>query len=416
MSLHTEYTLSQSATMSIVLEALHELVDYELAVVLEFDGKDILRVHTATGPLSDSNLHKFSLSLKKRPDIRLLLDAGKPHLFIEDEEHVDTYDQILDMPDGHSCLVAPLVVAGEVIGLLTLDHRSCGVFSEEILNFIGVISRLIAIALVQAKRETTLHDVNTRLAEERNRLLSRDSNIFRSFVGESPAWQSVIDLITLVSATESPVLLLGETGTGKEEAARLIHRLSARSDGPFVAVNCSALPTSLAESELFGHEKGAFTGAHGLRKGRFELANGGTLFLDEAGDIPLEIQPKLLRVLQEGLFERVGGEQPIHADVRIIAATNEDISQAVNSGKFREDLFYRLSVFPIQLPPLRARENDSVLLAEVFARRLREREGWEQLSFSAEALDTLPCRDWPGNVRELKNAVERAAILARGKE
>ena len=310
----------------------------------------------------------------------------------------------------------PLIAGGEVIGLLTLDHRSCGIFSREILNFIGVISRLIAIALQQARREADLQDVTVRLAGERNRLLSSKSDAYRSFAGESPAWKAVVDMLTLVSATSSPVLILGETGTGKEEAARLIHRLSPRSDGPFVAVNCSALPATLAESELFGHEKGAFTGAQALRKGRFELANGGTLFLDEAGDLPQEIQPKLLRVLQEGLFERVGGERSVHVDVRIVAATNADLSKAVADGRFREDLFYRLSVFPVSLPPLRERGNDVLLLAEFFARRLREEPGWENLSFSADALDMLLCREWPGNVRELKNAVERAAILARGGE
>jgi len=313
-------------------------------------------------------------------------------------------------------MVSPLIAGGEVIGLLTLDHRSCGIFSREILNFIGVISRLIAIALQQARREADLQDVTVRLAGERNRLLSSKSDAYRSFAGESPAWKAVVDMLTLVSATSSPVLILGETGTGKEEAARLIHRLSPRSDGPFVAVNCSALPATLAESELFGHEKGAFTGAQALRKGRFELANGGTLFLDEAGDLPQEIQPKLLRVLQEGLFERVGGERSVHVDVRIVAATNADLSKAVADGRFREDLFYRLSVFPVSLPPLRERGNDVLLLAEFFARRLREEPGWENLSFSADALDMLLCREWPGNVRELKNAVERAAILTRGGE
>lgn len=313
-------------------------------------------------------------------------------------------------------MVSPLTANGEVIGLLTLDHRSCGIFSRQILNFIRVISRLIAIALVQSRREVTLRDETARLAGERNRLLSSGADVYRSFAGESPAWKSVVDMISLVSATASPVLILGETGTGKEEAARLIHRLSPRSSGPFVAVNCSALPASLAESELFGHEKGAFTGAQALRKGRFELADGGTLFLDEAGDLPQEIQPKLLRALQEGCFERVGGETPVHVDVRIVAATNADLAKAVAKGRFREDLFYRLSVFPLSLPPLRERGNDILLLAEFFARRLREQSGWENLSFSSEALDMLLCRQWPGNVRELKNAVERAAILARGGE
>jgi transcriptional regulator with GAF, ATPase, and Fis domain len=181
-----------------------------------------------------------------------------------------------------------------------------------------------------------------------------------------------------------------------------------------VAVNCSALPASLAESELFGHEKGSFTGAQALRKGRFELAHGGTLFLDEIGDLPLEIQPTILRALQEGRFERVGGESPVSVDVRIVAATHVDLAAAVEAGTFREDLFYRVAVFPVRMPPLRERGQDSILIAELFAARLRTRPGWQDLAFSADALDLIARRDWPGNVRELRNAVERAAILAKG--
>ncbi len=420
MPLNTDRTLSQIAdlapesTMTIVLEALRELVDYELAVILDYDGEDTLRVHTATGPLSGPRLHRFSLSLANRPDLAALLAAGQPHLFATDELHVDTYEEILDMPDGHSCLAAPLSFNGRSIGLLTLDHRSCGIFSPEILSFIRVISRLIAIALRQSESTRLLRENNTRLLEERNRLLSRETGAFTDFIGSSSVWMEVIDLVKLVASADSPVLVLGETGTGKEEAARAIHRLSARAHGPFVALNCSALPASLAESELFGHEKGSFTGAQGLRKGRFELAHGGTLFLDEIGDLPPEIQPKLLRALQEGRFERVGGESGVDVDVRIIAATHVDLERAVAEGKFREDLFYRISVFPLHLPPLGERGDDVLLLAERFASRLRERSGWESLSFSPEALENLLHREWPGNVRELRNVIERAAILCRG--
>ena len=327
---------------------------------------------------------------------------------------MDAYAEILDLPEGHSCLAAPLVVEGTAIGLLTFDHRTCGVFSEQILRFIGVISRLIAVALVQSEASRSLRDRNHLLLEERNRLLEWDSATFRNLAGTSPAWIEALDAIKLVAATASPVLLQGETGTGKEEAARAIHRLSDRADGAFIAVNCSALPPALAESELFGHEKGSFTGAHALRRGRFELAHGGTLFLDEIGDLPLEIQPKILRALQEGCFERVGGEVPVSVDLRVVAATHVDLGVAVEAGTFREDLFYRIAVFPIRMPPLRERGQDAILIAELFADRLRARPEWKNLAFTADALDQIARRDWPGNVRELRNAVERAAILSRG--
>ncbi len=406
--------LAPEGTMDIVLESLRQLIDYELAVILSFEGKDTLRVRTMKGPLATRRLADFSISLLERRDLALLLAAGEPRLLSTERGFVDTYAEILDLPEGHSCLAAPLTVEGTAIGLLTFDHRSCGVFSDQILRFIGVISRLIAVALAQSEASRNLRDRNRLLLEERNRLLSRDAEAFRDLAGTSPVWVEALDAVKLVAATESPVLLLGETGTGKEEAARAIHKLSARAAGPFVAVNCSALPASLAESELFGHEKGSFTGAQALRKGRFELAHGGTLFLDEIGDLPLEIQPKILRALQEGRFERVGGESPVSVDVRIVAATHVDLGAAVEAGTFREDLFYRVAVFPIRMPPLRERGQDSILIAELFAARLRSRPGWQDLAFSAEALDLIARRDWPGNVRELRNAVERAAILAKG--
>ncbi|OHD20743.1 MAG: AAA family ATPase [Spirochaetes bacterium GWB1_59_5] len=409
-----EAMMAPERTMDIVLDSLRELIDYELAVVLGYSGDDRLIVRTMKGPLASPRLAGYSISLAERTDLAALLATGKPRLFLTDDDYIDTYADILDLPAGHSCLAAPLVIDGTAIGLLTLDHRSCGVFSEQILRFIGVISRLIAVALAQSEASRALHDRNSRLTAERNRLLKHDAEAFRDLAGSSQAWLSALDSIKLVAATESPVLLLGETGTGKEEAAKAIHRLSPRSAGPFVALNCSAMPASLAESELFGHEKGSFTDARSLRRGRFELADSGTLFLDEIGDLPLEIQPKLLRALQEGTLERVGGETPVRVDVRIIVATHEDLGTAVDAGRFREDLFYRVAIFPLRMPPLRERHGDAILLAELFASRLRARPGWGSLSFSEDALRLLETTPWPGNVRELRNAVERAAILARG--
>jgi len=406
--------LAPERTMETVLDSLGELIDYELAVVLGLSRDGRLTVRTMKGPLASPRLAGYSIALSSRDDLARLLAAGKPKLFNTDEAHVDTYAGVLDLPDGHSCLAAPLVVEGRSIGLMTLDHRTCGVFSDQILRFISVISRLIAVALIQSEASRALQDRNNQLVAERNRLLDSGAEEFRSLAGASRSWLSALDSIKLVASTESPVLLLGETGTGKEEAARAIHRLSPRAAGPFIAVNCSAMPAALAESELFGHEKGSFTDAKALRHGRFEMANGGTLFLDEIGDLPPEIQPKLLRALQEGSFERVGGESSVRVNVRIVAATHVDLGAAVDEGRFREDLFYRIAVFPVRLPPLRERAGDAIILAELFASKLRTRPGWERLSFDADAMNVLEASPWPGNVRELRNAVERAAILARG--
>ncbi|MBN2875722.1 MAG: sigma 54-interacting transcriptional regulator [Spirochaetales bacterium] len=406
--------LDPERTLELVLEAVAELVDYELAVVLSLDSSDTLRVRKAAGPLHDERLSGFSLSLADRGDIAGILRAGKPKLFSEDEEHVDTYEQILDLPAGHSCMVAPLVVAGKPIGLLTLDHRSCGMFTPGIVRFIATISRLISLSLAKADQVESLAMVNADLVRERNALLTPGYEPIAGMVGSSAVWTKAVEALRLVAGSELPVLILGETGTGKELAARSVHRLSGRASKPFVAINCSALAPSLAESELFGHEKGSFTGAQSLRRGRFELADGGTLFLDEIGDLPLDLQPKLLRALQEGSFERLGGEKPVRVNVRVVAATHVDLEAAVSKGRFRADLYYRLSVFPVTLPPLRERHGDVVLIAERFVASIRERPGMEKLTLGDDAIPEIESRTWPGNIRELRNALERAAILARG--
>ncbi len=238
---------------------------------------------------------------------------------------------------------------------------------------------------------------------------------FEGMMGNSPAIRSVFDSIRKVATTDAPVLLLGESGTGKEMAAKAIHQGSGRKDGPFVAINCSAIPETLLESELFGHEKGSFTGAHAQRKGRFENANGGTLFLDEIGEIPLPLQVKLLRFLQEQFIERVGGRQSIQVDARVVTATNADLRKGMLAGTFREDLFYRLAVVQITLPPLREREGDIRLLAQFFLQRFGSQNGKTGLSFDQEALRALDRYHWPGNVRQLENQVRRAVIMAEGK-
>ena len=237
---------------------------------------------------------------------------------------------------------------------------------------------------------------------------------FEHIVGESEPLRRALRKVEQVAPTDSTVLLLGETGTGKELFARAIHRLSGRAGRPFVKVDCAALPVTLIESELFGHEKGAFTGALRQKPGRFELADGGTIFLDEVGDFPLEVQGKLLRVLQDGEFERVGGTEQIHVDVRVVAATNRDLERATRAEEFRADLYYRLNVFPVRLPPLRERPGDIPLLAQHFASKHAKRIGRSIESISARTLHSLATYSWPGNVRELENRIERALISAQG--
>jgi transcriptional regulator with GAF, ATPase, and Fis domain len=298
--------------------------------------------------------------------------------------------------------------------MLTIDHRSCNRFSPSIVQFIGTISRLISVSLIQTDASTDLLKRTRVLLDERNRLLDENAQVFHDLIGVSPAWMRVLDDIRLVAASELPIFITGETGTGKEQVARTIHAMSTRNQGPFIAVNCSGLVTTLAESELFGHEKGAFTGATTSRRGRFEIADGGTLFLDELGDLPLEIQPKLLRVLQDGIIERVGAEHPLHVDVRIIAATNKNLEDEMAKGKFREDLWYRINVFPIHLPPLRERDHDAILIAQYFLEKIRKRPGYNSVEFSDQAIDKILRIPWYGNVRELRNSIERAAILAKG--
>ena len=248
---------------------------------------------------------------------------------------------------------------------------------------------------------------------EMQQLLQGDA--FEGMLGTSPSMEAVFGTIRKVATTSAPVLILGESGTGKEMAAQAIHQRSSRKNGPFVPINCSAIPETLLESELFGHEKGAFTGAHVQRKGRIETANGGTLFLDEIGEIPLQLQVKLLRFLQEQRIARVGGREEIPIDNRVITATNADLKKAMAAGSFREDLYYRLAVVQILMPPLRERRSDIPLLAQAFLRRFATQIPKEGLAYDREAIRAMNSHTWPGNVRELENCVRRAVIMAEGK-
>lgn len=256
-----------------------------------------------------------------------------------------------------------------------------------------------------------LHDCQEYQRLIPTRQSANDASHFSGLIGNSDCMQQVRFLIQQVAPTDANVLILGDSGTGKEVVARNVHLLSKRSNGPFVPVNCGAIPGELLESELFGHEKGAFTGAISARKGRFELAQGGTLFLDEIGDMPLQMQVKLLRVLQERIYERVGGTKMIQADVRIIAATHRSLDKMIESGKFREDLYYRLNVFPVETPSLKERAEDVPLLIEELLKRLDNSEATQSLKFTERALESLQLHEWSGNVRELSNLVERMVIM-----
>ena len=312
--------------------------------------------------------------------------------------------------------VVPLITANRTVGTLSLASRRAGAFTQKDIDLLMRVANQIAIAIENALAYQEIAELKNKLADEKLYLEEeiRSEYTFEEIVGESPALKRVLSQVETVAATDSSVLVLGETGTGKEVIARALHDLSLRRERTFVKVNCAAIPTGLLESELFGHEKGAFTGAIAQKAGRFELAHRGTLFLDEVGDIPLELQPKLLRVLQEKEFERLGSTQTLHVDVRVVAATNRDLIQMVEDRLFRSDLYYRLNVFPIVVPPLRERREDIPLLVRYFAQKHARRMDRHIESIPAEEMESLTNYQWPGNVRELENLIERAVILSRG--
>src|SRR5208337_2907542 len=310
----------------------------------------------------------------------------------------------------------PLLSRGSELGFLAVGRFAKDDFSDDDVEFLTQVAGQVAMFIDNSMAHRHIAQLTEKLTPDSiyfDDELPTETN-FEEIVGRSAALRSLLQQVETVAPTDSTVLIYGETGTGKELIARALHNLSARHACPFVKLNCAAIPTGLLESELFGHERGAFTGAVAQRIGRFELAHGGTLFLDEIGDIPLELQPKLLRVLQEQEFERLGGTRTIHADVRLVAATNRNLEEMVESGSFRRDLYYRLNVFPIVLPALRERRADIPQLVRYLAQRLARRMNKQIEIIPAEAMAALCRYDWPGNVRELENLIERAVILTRG--
>jgi formate hydrogenlyase transcriptional activator len=310
----------------------------------------------------------------------------------------------------------PLITRRHVLGTLNVGSTRENAFSEADVDFLSQVAGQAAIAIENATTYQEIGQLKDQLAEEKLYLQDeiRTDRNFGEIIGDSPTFRNVLEQVETVAPTDASVLILGETGTGKELIARALHDLSGRRERTFVKLNCAAIPTGLLESELFGHEKGAFTGAIMQKAGRFELANKGTLFLDEIGDIPLELQPKLLRALQEHEFERLGGTRTIKVDVRLVAATNRDLAQMINERQFRTDLYYRLSVFPISVPPLRERADDIPKLVRYFTQKFARRMNKHVDTISQDTMEALIRYPWPGNVRELENLIERAVILTRG--
>ena len=347
-----------------------------------------------------------------------VLASGKPVVACEadtDRYPNPNFRRFLALGFKSICSV-PLIARNRIIGTLELNRMTDDAWTPDDVEFLVQVASQIAIAVSNSLVFRELGDMKERLATEKLYLedeIRLDQNI-GNMVGEGPAFQGVVKGIQTVAPTDANVLITGETGTGKELVARAIHELSGRSKGSFVKVNCAAIPASLLESELFGHEKGSFTGAVAQKIGRFEVAHHGTLFLDEIGEMPLELQPKLLRAIQDQEFERVGGNRTIRTNARLVAATNRDLKAMVEEGKFRADLYYRLHVFPLVVPPLRERREDIPLLSRYFVQKHAQRMSRNIESIPTSVLDALTNYDWPGNIRELQNVLERSVILTKG--
>jgi Nif-specific regulatory protein len=411
--------LDSSLHMRTVVEPLLEVITRSLG--MKFATLTLL--NRQSGEISIEAAYGLSASQKRKGRYKLgegitgkVIQTGKPAIvprISQEPEFLDKTGARRGHDEGElSFLCVPIKMGREVIGALSADRPvSKALALQEDARVLSIVASLIAQAV---RLRQSAQEERERLLEENLRLQDELKDRFRpsNIIGNSKAMQEVYKLIAQVSGSDTTVLLRGESGTGKELVAHALHYASPRAAKPFVKVNCAALPEGVIESELFGHEKGAFTGAVAARKGRFELAEGGTLFLDEIGDLSPGMQIKLLRVLQEREFERVGGITTIRADVRLIAATNRVLEDLIQREEFRQDLYYRLNVFPIHIPPLRERRTDILLLADYFAERYSLKTHKNVRRISTPAIDMLMAYHWPGNVRELENCVERAVLLS----
>ena len=398
-----------------LIRAIRAAVDCDAVVLLERKG-DLLLPLAQQGLMDDVMGRRFNIS--EHPRFTEICDAYQPVRFPTGCSLPDPYDGMVSgFDDGlpvHACMGIPLYVQGNMLGVVTLDSMTPGAFDSidaRALEIVGTMAAMsLNTAMLLARLERKSKHAEELLVELSEDALNKEAT---EMIGQSQAMLTLKQHLELVAPADLAVLIEGETGVGKELVARTLHRASKRAQAPMVYVNCAAIPENLIESELFGHVKGAFTGADRDRVGKFTLAHGGTLFLDEIGELPLEAQGSLLRAIQNQEIQAVGKDKIEYVDVRIIAATNRDLKQEVAEKRFRADLYHRLSVFPIAVPPLRERNGDVLLLAGFFAEQLRRKFGLQQLTLSPNASEWLKAYRWPGNVRELEHVLSRAALLAK---
>ncbi|MGL4316887.1 MAG: nitric oxide reductase transcriptional regulator NorR [Pseudomonas sp.] len=404
--------LSDEQRYSRLLAASRQLFPCDAAALLKLDD-DVLRPVAVEGLSPDTLGRRFKVA--EHPRLQALVDNRQPTRFATDCDLPDPYDGLVEGHQGHlevhDCLGCPLYLDEQLWGLLTLDALDPASFGQIDLDALQAFASLAAATVKASER---ISGLARRVEDERelNELYRQTSQQSRELIGQSPAQRKLQEEVKLVGDSQLTVLITGETGVGKELVAEAIHAASPRARRPLVSLNCAALPDTLVESELFGHVRGAFSGAVNERKGKFELADGGSLFLDEVGELPLAVQAKLLRVLQSGQLQRVGSDREHHVDVRVLAATNRDLAAEVRAGRFRADLYHRLSVYPLLVPALRERGRDVLLLAGYFLEENRARMGLRSLRLSAEAQKALVAYSWPGNVRELEHLIGRAALKA----
>ena len=421
----TNAVLSKLDLDELISEIANEIHHYfsidSISIVLRGNRKDRLTVYSTHFVKEQSPIHDQSdVALGGTLSERVFKSGEMLLLNLHHGDQLAPYERMLFEMWGNQiqtlCLL-PLTFGNNIVGVLKLAQCEAGVFTPQNLKLMRQIAERIAIAVDNALAYQEINRLKENLVDENLYLTEQINNVasdFGEIIGRSDVMSNVLKQVEMVAKSDSTVLILGETGTGKELIARAIHNLSERNSRRMVKINCAAMPAGLLESDLFGHERGAFTGANTQRIGRFELADKSSLFLDEVGDMPLELQPKLLRVLQEQEFERLGSNKVQQVDVRLIAATNRNLKEMVSEREFRSDLYYRLNVFPIMLPPLRERPEDIPLLVKSFTFKIAHRMNRNIDSIPAETLRALSRMDWPGNVRELENVIERAVLLTRG--
>jgi anaerobic nitric oxide reductase transcription regulator len=398
-----------------LLKALNRIIPYDAATLLRIEGDDLIPV-ASRGLAAEAMGRHYSPD--DHPRLKIVCSSDQPVRFPADSNLPDPFDGLLEpgadlLKQIHSCLGCPLRANNQLIGVLTADALDPHAFDHLDQRFLSTVGA-IAGAQMQTVNLINALEVSAEKQGQIAKDLMRDihSRQGSEIIGSSRIIEHLKQEISLVAQSDFTVLVLGETGVGKELVVRAIHNASKRLNGPMLYLNCAALPETLADSELFGHTKGSFTGANSDRAGKFEVADGGTLFLDEIGELPLTIQAKLLRAIQEGEIQRVGSEQTKKVDVRLLAATNRDLEKEVETGKFRADLFHRLNVYPIHVPALRERKEDISLLVGYFCERTQRRLGTGPVRLSPETMTVLTEYNWPGNVRELENIISRAVLKA----